>query len=98
MDKLLAEGQSHLFAQWPAPGERDEDKQRLLAQLRHLDASYAGGLAKYIQNARELLKDSKEGAAQLARLSGDRAGWAPLQAGVVLQALATGFSTVAAMT
>ncbi|KAL4423375.1 hypothetical protein ABPG77_004306 [Micractinium sp. CCAP 211/92] len=61
VDKLLAEGQSHLFAQWPAPGERDEDKQRLLAQLRHLDASYAGGLAKYIQNARELLKDSKEG-------------------------------------
>lgn len=61
VDKLLAEGQAHLFAHWPPPGERDEDKRRLLAQLRHLDASYAGGLPKYIQNARKLLRDSKEG-------------------------------------
>lgn len=69
VDKLLAEGQAHLFAHWPPPGERDEDKRRLLAQLRHLDASYAGGLPKYIQNARKLLRDSKEGAAQWGLLS-----------------------------
>lgn len=42
VDALVAEGQGHLFADWPAPGERDDDKQRLLAQLRHLDTSYAG--------------------------------------------------------
>lgn len=41
---LVAEGQAHLFADWPAPGEQDDDKRRLLAQLRHLDKSYAGGL------------------------------------------------------
>lgn len=68
MEALLAEGQAHLFAQWPKPGERDDDKRRLLAQLRHLDASYAGGLVKYIQNARKLLKDSKEGTPQWVAL------------------------------
>ncbi len=42
MDALAAEGQAHLFADWPAAGEHDDDKRRLLAQLRHLDKSYAG--------------------------------------------------------
>jgi hypothetical protein len=31
---LLAAGQAHLFAAWPAPGERDADKKRLLKQAR----------------------------------------------------------------
>jgi hypothetical protein len=31
---LLAAGQAHLFADWPAPGERDDDKKRLLVQAR----------------------------------------------------------------
>ncbi|PRW45148.1 UDP-sugar pyrophosphorylase 1 [Chlorella sorokiniana] len=61
VDALVAEGQAHLLADWPAPGESDDGKRRLLAQLRHLDKSYAGGLVKYIRNARQLLKDSKEG-------------------------------------
>ena len=30
-------------------------------QLQHLDRSYNGGLVKYIQNAKKLLRDSKEG-------------------------------------
>jgi len=42
VDALAAEGQAHLFADWPAAGEHDDDKRRLLAQLRHLDKSYAG--------------------------------------------------------
>ena len=61
VDALVGEGQAHLFAGWPPAGERDDDKRRLLAQLTHLDASYAGGLCKYIQNARKLLRESKEG-------------------------------------
>jgi hypothetical protein len=31
---LLSAGQGHLFAAWPAPGERDDDKKRILAQAR----------------------------------------------------------------
>ena len=61
METLVEEGQAHLFEGWPASGEGDNDKRRLLAQLQHLDANYAGGLCKYIQNARKLLRDSKEG-------------------------------------
>jgi hypothetical protein len=59
---LLDEGQGHLFSHWHPPGEHDEDKRRLLRQLRHLDTHYSGGLLKYIANARKLLKDSKDGA------------------------------------
>ena len=61
MEALVREGQAHLFAGWSPAGEGDADKRRLLAQLQHLDANYAGGLCKYIQNARKLLHDSKEG-------------------------------------
>ena len=61
MESLIAEGQGHLFASWPSPGQRDDDKRRLLVQLRHLDASYAGGLVGYVRNARRLLADSKQG-------------------------------------
>ena len=58
---LLAEGQTHIFSNWPPPGDHDDDKHRLLEQLQHLDRSYAGGLVQYIQNARRLLQESKEG-------------------------------------
>jgi hypothetical protein len=62
VEALLKEGQEHLFAGWPPAGQGDDGKRRLLEQLRHLDRNYAGGLCKYIQNARKLLHDSKEGA------------------------------------
>jgi UDP-sugar pyrophosphorylase len=42
-------------------GEADADKQRLLQQLMLLDAHYHGGLEAYINNAKQLLADSKEG-------------------------------------
>ncbi|KAF8062991.1 hypothetical protein HT031_003830 [Scenedesmus sp. PABB004] len=58
---LIAEGQEHLFAAWPAPGEADGDKARLLAQAAALDAAYHGGLRAYLSNARRLLADSREG-------------------------------------
>ena len=42
-------------------GTADGDKKRFLAQVAGLDASYHGGLAAYLSNARKLLEDSKEG-------------------------------------
>lgn len=36
--------QVHLFAPWPAPGTRDADKRRLLAQVKVADQVYPGGL------------------------------------------------------
>lgn len=59
MGELLAEGQAHLF--W-GQGVEEAGRRRLLGQLRHLDRSYTGGLPRYIRNARQLLKESKEGA------------------------------------
>lgn len=42
-------------------GEKDADKRRMLQQVVLLDASYHGGLKTYIDNARQLLDDSREG-------------------------------------
>lgn len=58
---LIAEGQQHLFEAWPPLGQDDDKKKELLNQLCHLDRSYAGGLLKYIQNAKRLLTESKDG-------------------------------------
>lgn len=38
-----------------------------MQQLAHLDASYNGGLAAYITNAKQLLQDSQAGAAHEAQ-------------------------------
>lgn len=50
-----------MFAQWPKLGEKDDDKRRLISQLKHLDKSYVGGLPQYIRNARKLLNESHKG-------------------------------------
>jgi len=42
-------------------GQADDQKQKLVQQLGHLDASYNGGLVAYIKNAKQLLQDSREG-------------------------------------
>ncbi len=42
-------------------GQVDDQKQKLVQQLGHLDASYNGGLVAYIKNAKQLLQDSREG-------------------------------------
>ncbi len=73
MSALLDAGQEHLFSGWPEPGKDDDNKRRLLAQLRQLDSSYAGGLLKYIANAKKLLKDSKEGVLPVHAANQD--GW-----------------------
>ena len=61
IDVLLGCGQDHLFEHWPAPGEKDDDKKRFLAQARVCDAGYPGGISAYVANAKKLLGDSKEG-------------------------------------
>lgn len=58
---LLREGQGHLFLDWPPPGAHDVEKIKFFEQVAKLDESYPGGLAAYIQNARQLLADSKAG-------------------------------------
>ena len=54
-------GQEHLVADWPAPGVDDERKRAFVEQVRQADRGYPGGVAKYVSNARELLRASKEG-------------------------------------
>ncbi|KAG5525127.1 hypothetical protein RHGRI_031715 [Rhododendron griersonianum] len=58
---LLEMGQSHLFEHWPEPGVDDEQKRAFFDQVARLNSSYPGGLASYINTARELLADSKAG-------------------------------------
>jgi UDP-sugar pyrophosphorylase len=53
--------QQHLVAHWPGPGQAAVDKHRLLAQVRELNASYPGGLERYLANAAELLEQSRSG-------------------------------------
>ncbi len=61
VNELIAEGQDHLFADWDPPGVNDEPKAHFLNKLVGLNSSYPGGLISYIQNARKLLADSREG-------------------------------------
>lgn len=72
MTGLLEHDQEHLFRSWPPLGTQDDDKRRLLAQLRQLDDNYAGGLIKYITNAKRLLQESKEGEGCLEGCKGGR--------------------------
>ena len=60
-ESMVAAGQSHLFAGWPAPGENDSDKKGLIAQLMESDSLYGGGIPQYVANAKELLAASKAG-------------------------------------
>jgi len=57
----VEQGQGHLFQPWSLPETRLEDKQKLMEQLTHLDKNYAGGLIKYIENAKILLEESRKG-------------------------------------
>lgn len=59
--RLVEQGQGHLFQPWSLPETRLEDKQKLMEQLTHLDKNYAGGLIKYIENAKILLEESRKG-------------------------------------
>jgi len=71
--KLYELGQSHLFESWKSSDEDDdaEKKRKLATQLESLDESYGdNGLVGYIQNARRLLENSRNGVNPLE-------GWVP---------------------
>ena len=68
--KLLDLGQAHLFADWPAAGAQEDEKNAFFSQLEMLDANYPGGLAAYIESARRLLGQSQRGENPLD-------GWTP---------------------
>jgi len=58
---LIELDQKHIFEDWPAFGEDDENKRRLLSQLDKLDETYPGGLSKYISRGRTLLAEAAAG-------------------------------------
>ena len=60
-DLLLAHDQAHLFAHWPAPGSRDADKHRFLAQCALIESAYLGGIATYVTRAKQLLAFAQQG-------------------------------------
>ena len=58
MRKLIDLDQRHLFEKWSADVEADVDAKAAFAeQLLAANAGYPGGVAKYIENARALLRD-----------------------------------------
>ena len=61
MDELLSNGQAHLFADWDEPGVNDDAKRAFVESIEHANAAYPGGLKGYIENARALLAEAKEG-------------------------------------
>jgi UDP-sugar pyrophosphorylase len=58
---LIDAGQSHLFADWDAPGTQDEAKKTFVKTLEKINGNYPGGLTGYISNAQDLLAQAKEG-------------------------------------
>lgn len=61
VNKLVENGQQHLFDGWDGPGKADAEKAAFLDSLAKIDGSYPGGLVGYITNARKLLAESREG-------------------------------------
>ncbi len=57
---LIDNGQAHIVANWPAVGESDDGKRRLLAQAAVLHKAYP--ISRYVTNARTLLKQSSDNA------------------------------------
>lgn len=57
---LLDNDQTHLFDGWKA-GEEVEKKHKFFEQVRGLESGYPGGVAAYLNNARNLLKSSAAG-------------------------------------
>lgn len=61
-EQLLSLDQAHLFAGWPAPGEKDAEKRRLLDQIAQVEHAYIGGITAYVDRAKQLLKLAVVGA------------------------------------
>ncbi|MFM8764652.1 MAG: UTP--glucose-1-phosphate uridylyltransferase [Spartobacteria bacterium] len=61
-EELISDGQSHLFANWDAPGVCDKEKKEFMATLLNAHRAYPGGLTAYTRNARRLLAEAASGA------------------------------------
>ena len=61
VDLLLESDQAHLFAHWPAAGEKDDDKHRFLKQCALIESAYLGGIKTYVSRAKELLAFAQQG-------------------------------------
>jgi len=61
-DLLLELDQGHLFAHWPAAGEKDAEKKRFLAQVASIEDAYIGGVRTYVSRAKQLLRLAVQGA------------------------------------
>lgn len=61
VEQLLAVDQGHLFEDWDRAGVNDGAKKNFVSGLAVMDASYPGGLRGYIENARVLLAEAREG-------------------------------------
>lgn len=61
LTRVAAMGQDHVYDGWFAPGALEEDKKRLLDQLKRLDLQYPGGITAYVDNSRKLLEESRRG-------------------------------------
>ena len=57
LTRVAERGQSHVFDGWFSPGALEEDKRRLLEQLRRLNLQYPGGITAYIDNSKKLLEE-----------------------------------------
>eukprot|EP00903_Cladosiphon_okamuranus_P009881 g9386.t1 len=69
---LCEQHQAHLLDGWPMPGTDDDKKHAFFKQVQSLHDTYPaeGGLATYIERAKELLAASQEGTNPLS-------GWRP---------------------
>lgn len=68
--KLVKLGQTHLFEQWKTGTVSPTAIREFAAHLAEVDKACPAGLCQYIENAKKLLKDSKEGVNPLD-------GWKP---------------------
>jgi UDP-sugar pyrophosphorylase len=61
VQQLVEAGQAHLFSDWDEAGTADAEKAALIATLHKVNDSYPGGVTGYMQNARVLLAEAREG-------------------------------------
>lgn len=54
-------GQNHVFEKWDAAGNAEEKKRSFLDSVLQVEASYPGGLRVYLENAKRLLEESRQG-------------------------------------
>ncbi|MBL8992621.1 MAG: UTP--glucose-1-phosphate uridylyltransferase, partial [Spirochaetia bacterium] len=54
-------GQNHVFEKWEPSGRDEEKKQAFLESVLQVESSYPGGLRVYLENAKKLLEESRQG-------------------------------------